>query len=168
MAEKLLSSSGVAPEDLAKCLLVQKALAEAGLPPESISSALKKVLGKEMEGQAAVIAERIKAATAGGIDLTEEDVSRAAALAKSLESGKVRGLKGVVAAVKAAAESGSLNTRTAAEILGQALDAGDLSAEALAGAAAAMRAAGASGADSDILAEAIGLQRALMDGGMPK
>jgi hypothetical protein len=158
----------VAPEDLAKAILVQRALAEAGLPPEDISRALSEVLGKEAAAQAAAVAERIKAATSNGVDLSEEDMARVTALAKAVESGKVRGLKNVVAAVKAAAASGSLDAKTAAKILGEALDAGHLSAAAMAGAAAAMRAAATAGATPEALAKAVGLERALVDGGMPK
>jgi len=162
LAEKMLAASGVAPEDVAKSLLVQKALIDAGLSAEDAANVLTDLVGEE---SVAEVNERLERELRRDADLSEEDVAKAISLAKALDSGKVRGLKNVINAVN---NLQGLDKEKALEILKEAVDNGDLSKEALAQANAALRASAATGATTADLAKALGVQKALVEGGMSK
>ncbi len=84
MLEKVLSASGVSPEDLAKSLLLQSALADKGVSGEAIANALNQLA---MEGKVGLggLVDKVAGELAGKDGVTHEDMAQAIAMAKAIE-----------------------------------------------------------------------------------
>ena len=88
--EKVLASSGASPEDVAKTLLIQSVLKAKGVPADVIAAALNKIIknAANQKDLITAIENSLK-----GNDISMEEISKALAMSKALDGGKIRGLK---------------------------------------------------------------------------
>ena len=88
--EKVLASSGASPEDVAKTLLIQSVLKAKGVPADVIAAALNKII--KNAGNQKDLITAIENSLKGN-DISMEEISKALAMSKALDGGKIRGLK---------------------------------------------------------------------------
>ena len=166
LAEKVLNATGSNPEDIAKSLLLQSALANAGVTPDIIAAALNELLnGDDIDLPSLVSALRRKLMENGGSGISQDDIAQAVAVVRAMEAGKIRGLKNVVSALEKAKIT---SPKDLIDLLKKAFADGDLDPETLARAVLAQKVLGALGADPETLAKTVALQKALAESGMPK
>ena len=86
--QKVLAATGVPPEDLAKSLLVQKALADSGVGGDAIAKVLNR-LAKEAGGDKLDLTNLVEKVTKELAQhdgtVSQEDVAKAVALTKAIE-----------------------------------------------------------------------------------
>jgi hypothetical protein len=114
-----MSASSASPEDLAKSLLLQSALARKGVSPKTIADILNKLTRSgSIESLARSIQKKLERRCSGSVRVTPRDVMNALALAKILkkvaDGAEGVGLKEILARIKdgtlGTLRSGHLNT----------------------------------------------------------
>ncbi len=81
-----MASSGVSPEDLAKSLLVQAALADKGATGDAIAIALNQ-LAKEGKADLKGLVEKVSKELSRDGGISQEDIAKTIAIAKAIEVG---------------------------------------------------------------------------------
>ena len=156
-----MAATGATPEEMAKSLLIQAAMAKKGINPADIAKALNSMTSKDdMEALVRQVQEGL---SADGI--TVEDIMNAMAMSKAMEGGKVRGLKEVQRLI----EEGNLSSAEAIEeALRSAIQSGALDRDAIAKSILLQKVMAATGCRPEDLAKTIALQKTLTENGMSK
>ena len=161
MVEKVLASSGVSPEDVAKTMLIQTALKAKGVPADVIAAALNKIIKNAGNNNEVISAIENSLKTN---DISIDEINKALAMSKALDGGKIRGLKDVQ---KILDEVSVNSIEDLEQALQKILDSGALSPETISKAVLFQKALKASGLDPHEAAKGILLQKSMVESGMP-
>ena len=156
-----MAATGATPEDLAKSLLIQAAMAKKGINPANIAKALNSMSNRDdMEALVSQVQDALKS---DGI--TVDDIMNSMAMSKAMEGGKVRGLKEIQRLI----EEGDLSSPEAIEeVLRGAIESGALDGDALVKSILLQKVLAATGCKPEDLAKTIALQKTLTENGMSK
>merc|ERR1740128_894839 len=158
--EKVMAAAGASPEDIAKALLIQTTLKAKGVSSEVIAQVLNKIIAKE--GSSTKVKDDIDMALKND-SISTDEISKALAMQKAFETGKIRGLK----ELQKMLEEGDTDTAEGLEAcLTNIIESGALSADAIPKSLIFQKAMSAMGTGADNLASTMLLQKAMMEGGM--
>merc|ERR1719232_1425898 len=161
LVEKVLASSGASPEDVAKTLLIQNVLRSRGVPADVIAAALNKII--KNAGNQKDLITAIENSLKGN-DISMEEISKALAMSKALDGGKIRGLKDLQQIL----EEFSADSIDGLELtLKKIFESGALSPESISQSVMFQKALKASGLDPKEAAKGILLQKSMIESGMP-
>ena len=156
-----MAASGASPEDVAKTLLIQTALAAKGVPADVIAAALNKIANKTgcQKELLAAFENSLK-----NNDISIDEINKVLAMSKALDGGKIRGLKDLQQILE---NANMASIEGIEDTLSKIFDSGALTPESLSQSIVFQKAMSASGLPADSVARAIQLQRAMVESGMP-
>ncbi len=154
----MIGATGASAEEIAKCLLMQAALAKKGVSPDKMAKALSRFIEDKQKTLSHVSNNLAESG------LSQEDVAKAVTLSKALEAGKVRGLKSLNNIVENGTFAGEEDVLAT---LKAAAASNNLSPDGVAAAVAVQKSMGALHVDAQSLAKTMALQRALLGEGVP-
>ena len=155
-----MAAAGAAPEDIAKALLIQTMLKKKGVSSDIIAEVFNHIL--ETSGDGNNFKNDIVNALKND-SISTDELAKALAMQKAVETGKVRGLKEVQ---KMLEESDISSVEKLEEVIKSMIENGTLSPESISGSLVFQKALASGGDSAEKMATALLLQKAMVEGGM--
>jgi hypothetical protein len=156
-----MAAAGAAPEDIAKALLIQTTLKKKGVSSDVIAEVFNNIL-QNTGADDSYKNDIINALRNDSI--STDELNKAMAMQKAVETGKVRGLKELQQMLE---DCDVQSVEKLQEVIKNMIDNGTLSTESISGSLIFQKAlASGKGTGAEKLATALLLQKAMMEGGM--